>query len=146
MVIGDWGKVNHFHPAEFTTREPGNLHEPAADKMGYEFMLWLDKVREKAGHAMRVTSCYRSPAHNVEVGGAQDSAHEDVPCNAVDVQPFLTPDDPHGNRARFAIVSAAMALGCTRIGIYPDGSVHLDRTEEHRPALVLWTKVDNPAH
>lgn len=136
MADADWATLAFFTPAEFTNPE----------KMGMEFILWLDRVRNRAGVPMRVTSSYRTPAHNVAVGGAQNSAHEDTPCNAVDIGKSPTPDDPHWNRARFKIVTAALALGCTRIGIYADGSLHLDRTEDVRPANECWIQVDNPAH
>lgn len=146
MALGDWDKIKHFRPDEFTTKDPGNVRVPVADKMGYEFVLLLDAVREDAGVPMHVSSSYRTPSHNVLVGGAEDSAHMDEPCNAADIVPALTPDDPHGNRARWAIVNAFIKHGCKRVGIYADGSIHADMTDDKRPAPVLWTKVDNPAH
>jgi uncharacterized protein YcbK (DUF882 family) len=137
MTDADWhsGKVKFFVRSEF--RYP--------NKMGYEFILWLDKVRGIAGRKTDVTSDYRTPAHNAEVHGAQDSAHEDEPCDAVDLKAIILPDDPNGNLWRFVIVQTAMQLGCTRIGVYKNGSVHLDMTEHCRPAPRLWIQVDNPA-
>lgn len=133
----DWLKLHHFGPADFTH----------PDKMGLEFVEWLDSVRTLAGVPMIVSSDWRSATHNADVGGAADSAHLDTPCNAADFRGPHTPDpaDPHWNRARFKIVSAALALGCKRVGVYADGSIHLDRTESTRPAGVLWHVVDNPA-
>jgi uncharacterized protein YcbK (DUF882 family) len=131
----DWKKLKWFRPSEF--RDPG--------KMGYEFMLWLDRVREEADVSMEITSSYRSPAYNAQVGGAQDSSHTDEPCDAADIGKRPHPGDKHWNYARAKIVMAAIKLGCTRIGIYPGGSLHLDRTENERPAPRLWVAVDNPA-
>lgn len=135
MRASDWSKLKHFEAKEF--RSP--------DKMGYEFMLWLDQVRDIAGVPMHVTSSYRSPAYNKRVGGAADSAHCDVPCNAVDIGKRPTKADPHWNYARWRIVNAAIVCGCTRIGLYPNGSLHLDRTQDARPGQRLWVMVDNPS-
>jgi zinc D-Ala-D-Ala carboxypeptidase len=119
----NWNALKYFKKTEF--KRP--------DVMGYEFMFELEKLRTKAGVAMRISSSYRDPAHNRRVGGAQDSAHTDIPCNAVDVV-------PRNSVERYAIVKAAMELGWTRIG-----SIHLDKTDDVRPSHVLWTIVSNPA-
>lgn len=131
----DWRLSAHFQASEFS----------APDHMGYEFVLWLNAVRDKAGVPMTITSSYRTPAHNVAVGGAEDSAHCDIPCNAVDIGMRPRADDSHWNYSRYQIITAAMALGCTRIGIYRDGSLHLDRSEDIRPSPRCWIQVDNPA-
>jgi len=128
MAPDDWAHIKHFSPSEFW----------APEKMGVEFMRWLDGVREKAGVSMRVTSSYRPEKYNKEVGGAKDSAHTEVPCNAVDI-------GKPTNEARFRIIAAALAEGCTRIGLYANGSIHLDRTEDERPAPRIWTVVERPA-
>ena len=124
----DWKTIRHFQPSEF--RKP--------HLMGYEFIRWLDSVREFAGVPIHITSDARSAEHNAEVGGASDSAHVDVPCNAVDIGERPTPDDPHWSHARLAIVSAALTKGCRRIGTYADGSLHLDMTHDRRPSQVMW--------
>lgn len=134
MRPADWAQIRHFQPSEFA--------EP--EKMGYEFMVWLDAVREDAGVPMYVSSSYRTPAHNRAVGGAADSAHCDEPCDAVDFRKAPTPSDPHWNLARGRIIVAAVKRGCVRVGQYKDGSIHLDRTEGRRPPA-FWTVVDNPA-
>lgn len=132
MVAADWKTLRHFRPGEFV----------APEKMGYEFMLWLDELRETCGIPFRVTSSYRSPAHNAKVGGANDSSHCDVPTNVVDLGKMPTPADPNWNLGRWIIVVAAIASGCKRIGIYQDGSLHIDRTEHERPAPRLWHVVN----
>jgi uncharacterized protein YcbK (DUF882 family) len=131
MAAGDWAGLTHFTADEFA--------QPA--QMGLEFMMWLDNVRHLVGVPMHVSSSYRSSAHNKAVGGAADSAHCDSPCNAVDIAKTPTADDPHWNVARGRIVRAAYAAGCVRVGFYPNGSLHLDRTEDRRPAA-LWNAVD----
>ena len=131
MRIDDWKVLKNFSPSEF--KQP--------DKMGYEFMLWLDRLRTEVGMPMVITSSYRSPAYNREVGGASDSAHTDTPCNAVDIGERPRDNDPNWNRTRFAIVSTALRLGCSRIGTYANGSLHLDRTEDSRPNERMWRVV-----
>lgn len=135
MTPDDWGELRHFAPAEFNRPE----------MMGWEFIRWLDAVRQVAGVAMRITSSYRTPERNAAVGGAEDSAHTDVPCEAVDVAVVRTATDPNGHYARYQIVSVAMQLGCVRLGVYPGGGLHLDRSEARRPAPRMWNAVDNPA-
>ena len=135
MRAEDWSESRYFQRGEF--RHP--------EQMGYEFILWLNEVRRVAGTSMRITSSYRTPAHNVAVGGARDSSHTDVPCNAVDIGRVESAADPNWNMGRFLIVQAALTLGCKRIGFYPNGSLHLDRTEAKRPAPRLWNAVDTPA-
>lgn len=135
MLPSDWPNIQNFNPTEFKF----------PNKMGYEFMLWLDELRTKAGVPITITSSYRSPEHNRSVGGAKDSAHTDVPCNSVDIGRRPRPDDPNWNYTRARIILTAAELGCQRIGIYKDGSLHLDRCETHRPAPRIWTVVDNPA-
>jgi len=135
MRPADWDEIRHFKPTEFAS--PG--------RMGYEFMKWLDMVREQCGVPMVITSSYRTPAHNAKVGGARNSAHTDTPCEAVDVGERPRKDDPNWTRSRFLIVSTAILLGCKRIGSYPDGSLHLDMTHSQRPAPAMWRVVGSVA-
>ena len=128
MRPNDWRTLKHFTPAEFDHPE----------RMGYEFLHWLDRLRELAQVPIHITSSYRSPEHNAAVGGASDSAHTDTPCNAVDIGERPTADDPNWNRARWQIITSAIALGCQRIGTYADGSIHLDMTHNKRPAPRMW--------
>jgi uncharacterized protein YcbK (DUF882 family) len=131
MKPGDWAEIKHFTAGEFKNPE----------RMGYEFVRWLDQVRETADVPMTITSSYRSPAHNASVGGASDSAHTDTPCNSVDIGMRPRASDPNWNYSRFRIMSAAMHHGCERIGTYKDGSLHFDRTEDQRPAPRMWVVV-----
>jgi len=130
MTAPDWSLV----APQFT---PKDFNHP--EKMGYEFMLWLHKVRLKAGVPMYPSSDYRDPARNAAAGGATKSAHMDDPCDAVDLAGKV-PGVPMSGKERLAIVQAALEMGCTRIGVYANGSVHLDRTEDRRPSS-LWVKV-----
>jgi len=121
-------ELKHFSPAEF--------HFP--DEMDEEFLLFLDEVREYAKVPFFLTSDYRTPEHNQQVGGHPRSLH--VKGRAVD---FVTP----GCRARdnqlyyeelFKITDAVMYIATdndkvqlelvkgssdyhVHLGLYPDG-------------------------
>ena len=131
MRAADWRTIKYFLPTEF--KDP--------TKMGYEFLHWLDQVREDADVPMIITSSYRSPDYNARVGGATNSAHTRVPCNAVDIGERPRPDDPSWNYSRFRIMAAAMKNGCVRYGNYADGSIHLDREEGTLPFRRMWRVV-----
>lgn len=133
MRPDDWKEIKYFRPADF--KHP--------DKMGLEFVQWLDRLRKTAGVPIVITSSYRSPEYNRGVGGAKDSAHTDVPCNAVDIGERPRESDPNWNHSRWQIVVSAIRGGCTRIGMYPNGSLHLDRSEDRRPSPRLWRIVGN---
>lgn len=127
----DWAEIRYFTSAEFK--------KPLL--MGYEFMRWLDRVREEAGVPMIISSSSRTAEHNAVVGGATKSAHLRVPCDAVDIRrnpkPAVT-----WNHDRFRIIRAAFLNGCERVGVYQDESIHLDRAEGILPAQRLWIRVD----
>lgn len=131
MKPDDWAKLKYFKPSEFKNPE----------KMGAEFMLWLDNLRHIAAVPMTITSSYRSPAYNASVGGAKDSAHTDVPCDAVDIGMRPRASDPNWNFTRFRIIATAIAMGCKRIGSYESGSLHLDLSHDKRPAPRMWRVV-----
>ena len=131
MQPDDWKESKYFAASEF--RYP--------DKIGYQFVMWLNAVREEAGVSMHIVSDHRPPERNAAAGGAERSAHMDVPCSAVDIGKRPTPDDPNWNRARFRIIKAALKLGCQRVGMYPTGSLHLDRGEDSHPAERIWIAV-----
>lgn len=141
MEPADWDEIRFFKPEEFK----------APERMGYEFMLWLDRVHAKASSleprlpefVMNVSSSYRSPDYNRKVGGARNSSHTDLICDAVDIAGVYETyaDDANWNKHRLKIILAAAMLGCRRIGLYENGSIHLDRTESRRP-LGLWVRVN----
>ena len=140
MRAEDWDSIRFFSRDEFK----------APERMGYEFMLWLDRVHAKASSLapetevfqMIVSSSYRDPEYNRRVGGAKKSSHMDTPCDVVDIRGVYDryADDPNWNKHRLKIMLAASMLGCRRIGIYTDGSLHIDRTESRRP-MGLWVRV-----
>ncbi len=131
MTNEDWPTIKFFKKEEFIYPE----------KMGFEFVCLLDKIRDKAGVQMVISSSYRTKQHNQEVKGAKESAHCDIPCEAVDIKKHpKDSSDINWNLARFRIVQAALSLGVTRLGVYANGSLHLDKSQA-RPQNRIWIKV-----
>jgi zinc D-Ala-D-Ala carboxypeptidase len=87
----------------------------------------LDKVREMYGKPMMVTSGYRCPTYNAQVGGVDGSAH--TKGTAADISCSFGND-------RFRMVKAALAVGCLRIGIGKD-FIHMD-VDRDLPQAVIW--------
>ena len=84
--------------------------------MNIEFIKILEAIRVECGFPLHVSSGYRTPEHNMQVGKTKDSAHThglavDFPCT-----------DSH---ERFKIVGAAYKLGIKRIET-TEKHVHLD--------------------
>lgn len=77
----------------------------------------LDRIRERLGVPLTVTSGYRCPEHNAEVGGVSNSQHvegtaADITCDGIDVD-YL---------ASIAEECGADGIGC----YYYQGFVHVD--------------------
>ena len=101
----------NFKPSEMRCKGDHKLKiDPASmDK--------LQALRELIDKPMRVTSAYRSPAHNASVGGAKNSQH--LKAKAFDIQ--MAGHDP----AQFE--AAAREVGFTGFGFYKSsGFIHID--------------------
>lgn len=99
-----------------------------AEYMCKDFVKTLNSIRHTSGVPMVVTSGYRSPEHNEEVGGTKNSSHligvaADIACsNSAD---------------RVKIVAAAIAHKVRRIGI-AEGFIHLDVDNTKPDAIWLY--------
>ncbi len=98
-------------------------------KMDESFLLFIDRLRDRVGFPLRLNSTYRDPSHNGDVGGVSKSAHTEIPCKAADIR-------IEDGRERYLIVTAALDLGCRRIGI-GQTFVHLDFSDQ-KSQEVLW--------
>lgn len=87
-----------------------------------EFIDVLDRVRERAGVPMTITSGWRCKKHNADpaVGGKPSSAH--LTGEAADVQCEF-------DRTRYLLVKAALREGINRIGCGAD-FLHFDVSEK----------------
>lgn len=120
----DWSNVNHFAPGEFVCKCGCGAGE---DTMQGDFVYRLDRARGLAGVSFAITSGYRCPRHNAEIGGVSSSSHvngwaADIACG--------------GSRSRATIVTAAIEAGFNRIGIAKD-FIHLD-ADPDKPERVFW--------
>ena len=115
----------YFKPREFRCRcgecEMGlvNMDERVIQK--------LDLARSIAKTPFSVRSAVRCPAHNIAVGGVENSAH--LAGNAVDIA-------CKDSSKRFLIIEALIRVGFNRIGVY-DTFIHVDN-DETKPARVIW--------
>lgn len=93
-----------------------------------ELVELLDRARDIAGIPFKITSGYRSPAHNMAVGGVKDSSH--TKALAVDIS-------ANDSVTRFKIVSALVKVGFKRIGCYKS-HIHCDIGGIQYPQEVMW--------
>ena len=110
--------LKYFKLSEFESPDLPNVNN-----MCPKFLKKLDKARAIAGIPFFITSGYRSPQHNLDVGGVQDSAHTLIPCKAVDIA-----CDNSINRQK--IIRALAEVGLTRrIGI-AKSFIHTDDSQK----------------
>ncbi len=106
----NWECVRFFSEDEFNCSCCDN------NSVGRELILKLDLARELAETPFVITSGYRCPKHNKEVGGVKESAH--VKGLAVDIA-------VSDNVARLNILKGLIIAGFRRIGIGKD-FIHVD--------------------
>ena len=83
----------------------------------------LQLLREELGRGLRVNSGYRSPEHNVRVGGATQSMHLEFASDVTPISPFGNDEERVDWLDKIA--SIAEDLGFSGIGRY-NSFVHLD--------------------
>jgi zinc D-Ala-D-Ala carboxypeptidase len=97
-------------------------------KMDKEFLEMLDNARDIAGVPFKITSGYRTRAHNQVVGGVEGSSHClgiacDIACSS--------------SAHRFAIITSLLEAGFTRIGV-ASNFIHVDY-DHNKVGQVIWT-------
>jgi len=106
----EWTWKN-FSPREVACKGTGTVMVDA------NAMDALQRLRDRIGRPLLLTSAYRSASHNRRVGGAPKSLH--LEAKAFDVR--MENQDPH------KFVEDAKACGFTGIGYYPkQGFIHID--------------------
>lgn len=114
----------NFMDSEFKCRCCGKMPEKGMKTL---LIVLLQRLRDKVGKPLTVTSGYRCQKHNKAVGGAANSQH--VLCTAADIRvpSGMTVDQ---------LAAAADAVGFTGVGkYYKQGFVHVDV----RPNRARWT-------
>ena len=113
----------------FTAKEMDSPDAPGSGvRMSLPLVKRLDTLRAKCGFPLIITSAYRTRSHNRKVGGRYSSEH--TSGEAVDIR-------AKSSAKRFVIVSEALRLGFTRVGV-GSSFVHLGMSKSH-PQRVLWT-------
>ena len=103
------------------TGQTSNLHVDLATA--------LTHLEQRLGRSLVITSGYRDPQHNHEVGGVENSEHTYDPAQAADVA--------CSNGAEcWQLVTTALSIGIKRIGI-GNGFVHLGVSKD-KPQDVIW--------
>jgi zinc D-Ala-D-Ala carboxypeptidase len=87
----------------------------------------LDRAREYSGIPFYLTSTLRTEETNKACGGVSDSSH--LKGLAVDIR-------ANTSEQKFKIMTALIAIGFKRIGIYPN-HIHCD-IDKLKPQDVLW--------
>ena len=96
--------------------------------MDVAFLNKLSKARELAAIGFKITSGYRSPAHNAKVGGVPSSSH--TIGRAVDIYaPTST--------QKYIIINALLQVGFNRIGVAKN-FIHVD-DDPSKSEDVIWT-------
>lgn len=96
-----------------------------------DLMFKLDRARELFGAPIVITSGYRDPTKNADVGGVKDSAH--TTGKAVDIRA------PADQEMREKLAWALGAAGFRRIGFY-DRHAHVD-IDSSKVSPAWWTGV-----
>lgn len=121
-------KPKYFKPVEFACKCCGEDHVTDETK------ILLDKLREKCGFPIVLTSAYRCPKHNVAVSSTGPKGPHTT-GQAVDVA--------CSHEKAYLVVRNAMELGFTGIGVAQKGAsrfIHLDTLDAPAyPRPNVWT-------
>ena len=94
----------YFETKEFSSPDLPN----SGINMDSNFLQLLNDARKIAGVPFKITSGYRSVAHNKKIGGVQNSSH--LIGKAVDISVKSGPE-------RYVILNALIQAGFKRLGI-----------------------------
>ena len=113
-----------FEYSEFNSPDERNSYM----NMDVSFLNKLSKARELAAIGFKITSGYRSPAHNAKVGGVPSSSH--TVGRAVDIYaPTST--------QKYIIINSLLQVGFNRIGVAKN-FIHVD-DDPSKAEDVIWT-------
>jgi uncharacterized protein YcbK (DUF882 family) len=107
--------TENFNLTEFASKDGSAFPEDVKVNLS-ELAKNLQALRDHFGRSITITSGYRSPAHNVRIGGARDSFH--VRGMAADIQiSGVTPQSVY-NAIELLIKTGKMKEG--GLGLYKD--------------------------
>ncbi len=89
----------------------------------------LRELQKRMGFTLTVTSGYRHPDHNADVGGVENSEHTYDPAEGVDIL-------CKRSATRYTMLKALFEMGITRIGIGRD-FIHIGIGAD-KPQEVAW--------
>ena len=96
--------------------------------MNVDFLNKLAQARKIAAVGFKITSGYRSPAHNEKVGGVPNSSH--TLGHAVDIYAPTS-------RQKYLIINSLLQAGFNRIGVAKN-FIHVD-DDPSKNEDVIWT-------
>lgn len=104
-----------------------NLHPDLLSKLHF--------LEAAMGFELDVTSGYRDPEHNLDVGGVPDSEHTHDPAQGVDILCLRS-------STRYRMLKILLRMGVTRIGI-GQTFLHIGISTDH-PQEVIWHYYPDP--
>ncbi len=113
--------IKHFKSEEFECKHCGKVIIES------KLIEVLEKLRNKLGKPVIITSGYRCEEHNKEIGGVPNSAH--VRGYAVDIKAI-------SSKTRYEIVNFLLLEGIKRIGI-AGNFIHFD-VDPEKPSPRIW--------
>ena len=125
--------MKYFNYEEFDSPDEIGSGLPSTDggKMSLDFLQKLDEARAISGVPYKITSGYRTPEHNIAIGGRVGSSHAKVPCRAVDISCRTS-----GERAKILKGLFTVGLG-RRVGI-ASNFIHVDADYDKPSAIWLY--------
>jgi len=122
--------LQYFNFEEFDSPDAIGSGLPTTDggKMNIDFLQKLDEARGLASIPFVITSGYRTPQHNLDVGGRIGSSH--VKGLAVDIS-------CENSGYREMILTSLIKVGFTRIGIGKN-FIHVDLDKDKPNAIWLY--------
>ena len=121
--------MKYFNLSEFDSP----LEKGSGSRMDKTFLEMLDKAREKASVAFKITSGYRVPA---DIERLLKRGYK-VSKNSSHLKGYAADIATLDSVSRFKIISALLEVGFTRIGI-ADTFIHVD-CDPDKPQNVIWT-------
>ena len=116
--------MKYFNYSEFDSPDV----QGSGQMMDNKILMMLDQVRDKFDKPIRINSGFRTPQHNDEVGGKENSSHlkglaVDIACN--------------NSKDRFDLINCLLDVGFSRIGV-ANTFIHAD-IDPDKVQGVMWT-------